>query len=233
MVQERDTPLARRYAGEPASSEAHAPERTRPELERALAGARARLESAAEALALARGSQKALGDPLVLATELARIHSEIERLEAEYSAIELAEQALASASAELQGRFSPLVSETAAGYFSRMTGGRYDRLAFDRAMHFRARQSGEPAAQDAQYLSDGTLDQLYLAVRLAVCELALPSEDPCPIVLDDALSTFDDVRAAQTLTLLEELAATRQILLFTCTSRERRLLEARAGAAPA
>ena len=51
-------------------------------------------------------------------------------------------------------------------------------------------------------LSQGTADQLYLAVRLAVCELVLPAEEPCPLVLDDALANFDDGRCALALEAL-------------------------------
>ena len=71
------------------------------------------------------------------------------------------------------------------------------------------------------------MDQLYLAVRLAVCELALPAEDPAPLVLDDTLANFDDQRAALALELLQALSRDRQILLFTCHSREKALLAAR------
>ena len=74
-------------------------------------------------------------------------------------------------------------------------------------------------------LSQGTVDQLYLAVRLAVCELALPAEDPSPLVLDDALTDFDDGRMALALDCLKDLSQERQILLFTCHGREKARLE--------
>lgn len=61
---------------------------------------------------------------------------------------------------------------------------------------------------------------MYLAVRLAVCQLCLPGEDPAPLVLDDALVTFDDRRMALALDALAELGRERQILLFTCQERE-------------
>ena len=69
-------------------------------------------------------------------------------------------------------------------------------------------------------LSAGALDQLYLAVRLAICELVLPPEKQVPIVLDDALANFDDGRCALALEALARLGEERQILLFTCHSRE-------------
>ena len=69
-------------------------------------------------------------------------------------------------------------------------------------------------------LSAGAADQLYLAVRLAICDLVLPAEKQVPIILDDALANFDDSRCAAALRYLKEADKTRQILLFTCHSRE-------------
>ena len=64
------------------------------------------------------------------------------------------------------------------------------------------------------------MDQLYLAVRLAVCDLVLPAPQSAPLILDDALATFDDRRMAAALEVLLELSQRRQILLFTCHTRE-------------
>ena len=79
----------------------------------------------------------------------------------------------------------------------------------------------------ALYLSRGTADQLYLAVRLAVCRLCLPQKPP--LVLDDALAAFDDERLGLALELLEELSREQQVLLFTCQRREGALLAGRPG----
>ena len=57
---------------------------------------------------------------------------------------------------------------------------------------------------------------MYLAVRLAVCRLALPEEDKCPIILDDPLVNFDSEREKQAIKLLEEIAKERQVILFSC-----------------
>ena len=61
---------------------------------------------------------------------------------------------------------------------------------------------------------------MYLAVRLAICEMVLPPENAVPILLDDALVNFDDERMASALDYLLELSSQRQILLFTCQRRE-------------
>lgn len=166
-----------------------------------------------------------LGDPMVLGTEEARLKSDIERYQTEFDALDIATDALRQANARLQTLFSPLISRRAAALMAQMTGNAYAGVYFDREMHFAAQRSGDVDVRALEYLSDGTRSQLYLAVRLAICELLLPADEPCPLILDDVLLTFDDNRAKDTLRLLRELSRDRQILLFTCQSREQRLLK--------
>lgn len=64
-------------------------------------------------------------------------------------------------------------------------------------------------------MSDGTRDQLYLALRLASLELYLDHHEPVPLVLDDILVHFDDDRAAAALSALAELSQRTQVLFFT------------------
>lgn len=75
------------------------------------------------------------------------------------------------------------------------------------------RQSGERVGVDG--MSDGTRDQLYLALRLAAVAVAAGESDPMPLVLDDVLINFDEGRAAAALEILGELSDSTQILLFT------------------
>ena len=64
-------------------------------------------------------------------------------------------------------------------------------------------------------LSDGTADQLFLALRLASLEVALQNQPPLPLLLDDVLIQFDDRRAQAALDVLAELSTRTQIVLFT------------------
>ena len=165
-----------------------------------------------------------LGDPLLLATEEANLTEDIHRMQEEYDALELALDALREANTQLQTLFSPLISRRAAALMARMTDSGYAGVYFDREMHFSAQRAGDLNAHALEYLSEGTRNQLYLAVRLAICELVL-TEEPCPLILDDVLAAFDDKRAKDTLRLLRELAQDRQIILLTCQSREKRFLD--------
>ena len=129
-------------------------------------------------------------------------------------------EVLAGANTQLQNRFSPELGKKAAKYFAKLTAGKYNKVLLNRELEVSAGESGESMAHDVLQLSQGTADQLYLAVRLAICEMVLPREQSAPLVLDDALTSFDDERMAAALELLLELSEGRQILLFTCQERE-------------
>ncbi len=64
-------------------------------------------------------------------------------------------------------------------------------------------------------MSDGTCDQLYLALRLASLEGWLVHHEPMPFIVDDILMNFDDARAVATLKILAELSRKTQVIFFT------------------
>ena len=170
-----------------------------------------------------RGRVAALGDPAELEAKREALTARAEALTKRYDALELALGALENANGELQTRFSPQISALAGKLLGEMTGERYDTILLGSDLRAEARERGELVTRQLLYLSGGTADQVYLAVRLAICKLAL-GED-VPIVLDDALVRFDDERMRAALTLLRQEAGTRQIILFTCQKREQAALE--------
>ena len=212
-----------RQAPEDAPSEdapTQPPARSREELETALVPVRTELSAARSAADRLSGRISAMGGRAALEAQEERLTAKIAVLNDEYDAIALAMETLEEANSELQNRFAPQLGQRAAELFSLLTDGAYSDVALDRSFHLAAAPAGDPIRRDAQLLSAGAGGQLYLAVRLAVCELVLPREDAPPLVLDDALADFDDRRCRTALRLLKEEAKRRQILLFTCHSRE-------------
>ena len=169
-----------------------------------------------------RGALAALGDPAALAARQEQLAARIRMLEQQYTAAELAQNAVENAATELQKRFAPAVMEETGKLFSALTGGKYDRMLLDRQMDVMAGEAAEPTLRPGGYLSAGTQDALYLALRLAICRLALP--EGTPVILDDALVCFDDMRLRRALAVLQEAAKERQILLLTCQRREAEVL---------
>jgi uncharacterized protein YhaN len=111
---------------------------------------------------------------------------------------------------------APMVA-AASTYFSLITGGKYQRLVADEADDkpvLRAERS-DGVRIGAEAMSDGTADQLYLALRLAALDLRRASHPHMPLVLDDVLITSDDERAANILRALERFAEGGQVMIFT------------------
>jgi uncharacterized protein YhaN len=75
------------------------------------------------------------------------------------------------------------------------------------------RANDQPVAVET--LSDGTRDQLFLALRVASMERHLGHNEPVPVIIDDVLINFDDRRARAALTVLAELAMRTQVIFFT------------------
>lgn len=197
---------------------------SREEAERRLGETEISLRDTERALTREETMVGLLGDPLVLSSEAEALRASIAAGETEYAALDLAEQAMAEAARQMQSRFAPLVSLEAGKLLKALTGGRYTGIYFDREMRFSVQPAEDVERRALEYLSEGTKNQVYLAVRLAICRLALGEEDPCPLILDDVLLTFDDTRAKRAMKLLLDLSRERQILLFTCSGREERLL---------
>lgn len=180
-------------------------------------------------IAQVQGRLDAGRDAQALGGQISRLEEELVRQQAEYDALRLSLDALQAANTTLQNRFSPELGRRAAEIFADMTGSTWSHILLDREFHLSAESGSDPTRRSVQLLSAGTADQLYLAVRLAICEMILPPEQNPPLILDDALLTFDDARLSTTLDYLTRLGAQRQILLFTCQGREAALLRGRPG----
>ncbi len=186
------------------------------QLSRRLTEARAKCSRISAQMAEHSGRLAAMGDPLVLGSEISRMEAEYAEISAEYDAIALAIDTMRKADEDIQSRFSPALGKLAAEYMQFVTGGKYDGVMLDRDFSATVHEAGGNVPRNAEYLSAGTLDLMYLAVRLAVCSLALPESANCPLIIDDALVNFDADRRRQAMALLEKIAQERQVILFVC-----------------
>ena len=182
-----------------------------------LVDTRYHLQQLQQGLGQCQGRMEALGDATALQQALKQANARLDQLDQTYRALELAQQTLQKATDSLQRRFAPRIAQQSQEIFSQLTGGRYDRLNLTQELSVNTATTDDVAIRSAQWRSEGTVDQLYLALRLAVARELTPD---APFVLDDALVRFDDTRHAVAMALLRREAEDRQILLFTCQSRE-------------
>ena len=165
-----------------------------------------------------RGRMEHLPEPEILQRRLSQTRRRMSELELTRQAIDCALDALETAKTELQRRFAPQIAQRAGYFLERLTGGVYDRIQIGEDLSVQAAGRDETTLRSTHWRSEGTGDQMYLALRLAVWEVLAPE---CPIVLDDALIRFDQERMERALDLLKELSEKRQILLFSCQEREK------------
>ena len=126
----------------------------------------------------------------------------------------------------------PRLLKIAGDYLARATHGAYEWLGSDLFTSDRSKEprlsarSGPGAGEhEAEVLSRGTRDQLYLCLRLALADEITQKGEPIPLILDDPLVNFDDARLASSLELFGELAQKRQIIFLTCHEEQAGLLQ--------
>ncbi|MDQ3061121.1 MAG: AAA family ATPase [Pseudomonadota bacterium] len=134
-----------------------------------------------------------------------------------WAQLKLAEALLAEALRRHRDKAQGPVVALASEYFRLMTGGRFTRLLVDAdsAAPLLLAQPAKGNPMGIAALSEGTADQLYLALRLAALQVQRQPERMMPLVLDDVFMTADDERAANMFRALEQFAAQAQVMVFT------------------
>lgn len=167
-----------------------------------------------EKLAEQNGKISASGDAAVLQSQIEQMQLQLADAQRTKAAVDLAYAAIEKADAALRSRFSPQITAEAGSILSCLTDGKYPKLLLQPDMSLSVREESGIVTHSAAAMSCGTADQMYLALRLAMCRRLLPQN--APIILDDALVNFDDKRTTAALQLLSEEAVNRQIILFSC-----------------
>lgn len=133
------------------------------------------------------------------------------RLEAKLRAVKVSMEALKCAHENIQKNFTPALNRKASEYFSLISGSKYSRIFCDKEFEVMIE---EDLPRESGFFSGGTVDQLYLSVRLALTDM-LYGDLSCPILLDQPFLQYDKVRKERAIKLLENLSHKRQVLLFT------------------
>ena len=135
----------------------------------------------------------------------------------EYVRLKTASVVLRKAIEQYRDRNQGPVLEHAGRLFSALTRGSFAGLRVEsiegKSLLVGTRPDGRTV--EVSGMSDGTCDQLYLALRIASLEHYFGSHGPVPFIVDDVLLSFDDERAAAALSVLNDLSAKTQIVFFT------------------
>ncbi|MBW7572214.1 ATP-binding protein [Caproiciproducens faecalis] len=154
-----------------------------------------------------------------LEEETEDLNREISEKESEYQCLSLAKETLTEAFNEIRQSFGPLLNEKTAEIFNSITGGKYQNVIVSKNFDINVQDAENAVSHEWQYLSSGTVDQAYFALRLAVAELLSGEGTRLPLMLDDVFLQYDDERTRQGLKFLADYAGesrSSQIILFTC-----------------
>ncbi|NTU96598.1 MAG: AAA family ATPase [Chlorobiaceae bacterium] len=158
------------------------------------------------------------GKAAELAEALQNSLAKIRRLTERYIRIKLAEKMLRDETERYRQENETPVLKLASRYFRELTMGSFEGLRTDSDDHGKLVLAGvRPNGSwlQAEAMSSGTRDQLYLALRLATLEWRTRTGEPMPFIVDDILINFDDLRSRATLKALSELGEKNQVILFT------------------
>ena len=157
-----------------------------------------------------------LGEQLA---ELDEVSVRFKECEMKKQAVQLAAERLEALSEEMRGYLKRDLNEKASAILCEITNGKYERIAADEQLHI-SLLTKEKKIELSQ-VSRGTVEQIYLALRLAVAELLC--EEEMPVILDDTFAYYDEERMEQTLRWLKNHK--KQVLIFTCQTREEQVME--------
>ncbi|MPQ44304.1 ATP-binding protein [Clostridium tarantellae] len=139
-------------------------------------------------------------------------------------AIDLSLKYLDESFYEIQKNYGPILNNKVSKYFKKITNNKYSEVKVSSNYDLLVRDSNKNELIYSDYLSNGTWDQVYLALRLAIIEL-IYNNKIVPIILDESFSQYDENRLKKVLSIIYEISKEKQIILFSSQKREYELLK--------
>ena len=154
--------------------------------------------------------------------ELSILENKLKELEDDQRAIHRAIDALKEIYSQNKEVFLPKVVEFMNEFIKDITSGKYDRIVVDEKFNIVVEDKASGKMVEVEKLSNGTVDQLYLGIRLAISEIMYKN---APVVLDDHFIQYDDLRCRETLKFLNNYSNKKQIIIFSAMNREAKILD--------
>ena len=154
---------------------------------------------------------------------LKQVLEENERIREEITAIDLALETMTELSGTIRDSFGLYLNKSASQLVNSITGGIYSSMSVDENLNIF--MNTPTRLVPVEQVSSGTMDQIYLALRLAAARLLQGDGDQMPLIFDDSFVLYDDERLRTALKWLSQ-SWPGQIIIFTCHQREAQMLTA-------
>lgn len=156
-------------------------------------------------------------------SELELVLTEMKDAEKRYGALTKANEWLNLAHQEIKNNFAPRLNQKASFMLSLLTNEKYGDLKANDTFDINLKSQGGEIVE-ANYMSRGTYDLLYIALRFAAMSVLTDGNIP-PVILDDAFSQLDDTRLKNAVNLIGQSKEFSQVLLFTCHENYKEMLK--------
>ena len=163
-----------------------------------------------------------LEDMVNLKEEYEELNEELNDLEKKNYAINLTKELITRAYENMKNNITPKFTQNLSYNISKISDGKYNKVGInDEKGLIVENEFGEYIP--AELLSGGTIDQLYLSLRLSMIDDM--SNEKMPIILDEAFAYYDDLRMENIIKFLSDNLQEHQVIIFTCTNREKNILD--------
>ncbi len=146
--------------------------------------------------------------------EISQVAEELNSLTKRHASLTKAAEWLMRAHNEIKNNFAPRLNEKASEYLKFLTYERYEDVRATDTFGINVKDT-DGNITEAEYMSRGTYDLMYIALRFAAMNVLTDAKIP-PVILDDAFSQLDDKRLAQAMKFLKVMPEFSQVLYFTC-----------------
>lgn len=157
--------------------------------------------------------------------ELENTNEKIGYYEHALKSIEQALTFLEDSFEEIRKNFGPKLNAKVGEVLSKITLGKYQNIKIADNYDVKIEDNNLNMIKELDYFSNGTLDQIYFALRLGIIDLIYGEQHTMPIILDDTFVQYDDERLKAALDYLHSISQNKQIILFACQKRELEMLK--------
>jgi DNA repair protein SbcC/Rad50 len=158
----------------------------------------------------------ALPDVAEAEEAVANAHGELERVRGLAVDVDATLRLLRAAEERIHRDLAPILGQAVARWLPIVSRGAYDEVSVDPAhLNVSVKEHSSGQWRDARLLSEGTREQIYLLLRVAMAQHLVTTDERAPLLLDEVTAQSDTDRKRELLDVLHELSGERQVVLFT------------------
>ncbi|AEY64328.1 AAA family ATPase [Clostridium sp. BNL1100] len=156
--------------------------------------------------------------------EISRLSRQKKSLDSKGEALNIAINTLESAAEQVRKKYVPLMNKVLNNTFSGLTSQKYNDVRTGDNLKIMLDNPETETLVPVSMLSDGTIDQIYLALRVAISETVLKNHECMPFIMDEPFAQYDDERTLNALKYIGDISKKQQVIIFTCKKREVELI---------